>query len=350
MAFIINNEVVPFDAYGTLKKHEAEFPVVLEIIAFLDRWFDSKIDEIQVFTSGSTGNPKPIYLAKSAMIKSAQKTEKFFGYQEGSSALLCLPVNFIAGKMMLVRSLVSKLDLVITEPTGNPLLQINRKIDFLPMTPFQLQLVWKKSAEKLDLIKTILLGGATVSTSLLKTIQEIKTQVYHGFGMTETITHIAVRNLTAQEQEYNSVDGVSFSVDDHSCLRIKADHLEESIQTNDLVLLNSSNSFTWLGRKDNVINTGGIKLNPETLELKIDSLINQRYIFSAIPDSLLGQKLILLIETTDLVDKESLKKNLSSLLTKYESPKTIYLLDRFIYTPSGKIDRNKTIDLLADAN
>jgi O-succinylbenzoic acid--CoA ligase len=325
-----------------------------DIFSFLELWFNEK-DTIEVKTSGSTGKPKRILLKKEYMINSALATGNFFNLFENTKALLCLPVNFIAGKMMLVRALTLGWKLNFVAPISNPLKNIKSNYDFAAMVPLQLE----NSLVNISKIKKLIVGGASVSNNLLNKLQKIETEVFATYGMTETITHIAVKKLNnfksgilqEKEKEYYSIlPNIKILKDERGCLIIDASKLSsEKIITNDLVEIISPTKFKWLGRLDTIINSGGIKLIPEQIEEKLTTIIEQRFFVAGIPDTILGEKLIMIIEA----QKEEFYKNelfqkikhLKSL-SKYEIPKKIYFVNQFVETETKKVNKNKTLKLI----
>lgn len=322
------------------------------IHGFLLDWFDEK-NYVIVNTSGSTGKPKPMQLRKEFMINSAKATGAFFNLPENTSALLCLSTDYIAGKMMLVRALVLgwKLDVVTTD--SNPLKNVTKHYDFSAMVPMQLQ----NSLSDLHKVQKLIVGGGVVSNELIAQIQGIDTAIFATYGMTETVTHIAVKQLNqfivsneGQVSNYHTLPNVEVSKDKRGCLVINAPKVaEEVIVTNDVVNLISNTSFTWLGRYDNVINSGGVKLHPEKIEEKLSTMISNRFFVIGIPDNRLGEKLVLLIEGVAdeslVIDLKNELKN-SAVLTKYEVPKEIHFIEAFVETETKKIQRTKTLDLL----
>lgn len=312
---------------------------------FLIDWLDNK-DYVQVHTSGSTGVPKTITLQKQAMVHSAIATGNFFNLKPGDKALHCLPSQYIAGKMMLVRAIVLGLELDITAPTSQPVFNYEKTYDFCAMVPMQLQ----KTKGYCNNIKTVIVGGAAVSKSLQEAIQHVNTNVYETYGMTETITHVAVKkinNLCSTESDavplFQTLPNIHISQDSRDCLVIEAPKLsEEKIITNDVVKLHSETTFEWLGRQDNVINSGGLKLFPEQIEGKLSGKIKNRYFISNEVDDILGQRVILVIEnhSTELDD------SVFSLLNTYEIPKKIYSVEKFIESNNGKILRHEILKLL----
>lgn len=317
-----------------------------DIYNFLEAWFN-KDEFITVTTSGSTGTPKPIQLKKDYMKNSALATGEFFNIKENTTALLCMSTNFIAGKMMLVRALVLGWKLDYISPVSNPLIITKRKYNFAAMVPLQLQ----NSLKEINRIDKLIVGGGVVSNTLIEALQNIKTKVFATYGMTETITHIAVKklnNFKTTTTFYNALPNVIIYKDERNCLVIKADKVsDELVITNDVVQLVSETQFEWLGRYDNVINSGGIKLQPEKIEEKLTSVIDRRFFVAGIPDTILGQKLILIVEKDSGNVKELKQEILThTSLSKYEIPKEIYFVNDFIETETKKIQRNKTLDLI----
>lgn len=318
--------------------------VKAEINSFIDEWF-SESTTIDVKTSGSTGAPTLLTLEKSNMIVSAKKTIDFLNLRPGDSALLCLSVKTIAGMMMIVRAIVGQLNLIVVSLSSNPLKEITLPLQFVAMVPLQLQNSLDNYPEKLRSIQSIIIGGGPISKSLEDTIRQKRIKLYHTFGMTETISHVAMRKIGDNEDSvFHALEGVSFSERDNlleiTFQEIGIDHL----QTNDIVSLINSTSFEWKGRADFMINSGGIKVNPVELENALSPFLHVPYFIAGIEDSILGQKIVLLIEsavklnlTTDFFDDK---------ITKFAIPKNIFYLPSFIRTTSNKINRIETIKLL----
>lgn len=312
-----------------------------ELGEFLLDWLD-RHDYIKVRTSGSTGKPKEIIIKKEAMVKSAIATGDFFDLSPGKKVLHCLPSNFIAGKMMIVRAIVLGLELDMVEPAAFPRIDYEKDYEFCAFTPMQL----KNFAKYFDKIKTVIVGGGRVSESIKALIQDKKPNVYETYGMTETVSHIAIKKInnftdSESDQYFKTLTGITVASDDRGCLVINApDLLDEVIVTNDIVKIHSDNSFEWLGRFDNVINSGGIKLYPEVIEEKLQCKIPQQFFITSVPDDTLGEKAILIIEGKD----NKLDDSIFDGLDKYEKPKAIYAVSKFIDTASGKIHRKNTLD------
>ncbi len=307
-------------------------------------WHDD-LDFMTAQTSGSTGTPKTIKLSKEAMKQSALKTGKYFDLPKGTHVLAALPYSFIAGKMMVVRSLVLNWNFNIVPIQSNPLAYVEDDVHFVAMTPHQLSTVIRESRWKLEQVKKILLGGAPVGQELMEKIQTIQAEVYLGYGMTETITHIAVKRLNGVKpvQHFSALDGVHFSQSSEGTLHIKADHLEKEIQTRDIVDLISDTQFQWLGRADNVINSGGIKIHPEQVEQKISKVLKQPFFITSRDNELYGQEVILVIEG-ESTDITPLTEQLLTILSKLELPKDIIFVSQFVYTDTGKVKRKETFE------
>lgn len=322
-----------------------------EVYIFLTDFFDSN-DYISVKTSGSTGKQKVIQLKKEFLKNSALATGRYFNLLENTSALLCLSPDYIAGKMMLVRALILGWQLDVVAAISNPLENNLKEYDFSAMVPLQLF----NSLDAVFKIKKLIVGGGVVSNTLQDLIQNVPTKIYATYGMTETITHIAVKRLNhftdsnigklekISQSNFNVLPNVLISKDSRGCLVIIAPKVSEKpVITNDLIDLISDVEFQWLGRFDNIINSGGIKLIPEQIEEKLSKVITNRFFVSAIPDVVLGEKLILIIEGEPY---EIPIEKMYSILDKYQIPKNNYFLAEFIETETRKIDRNKTKLLL----
>ena len=309
------------------------------VFTFLSAWFNDH-DFVIVQTSGSTGEPKPIQLKKEFMINSALATGKFFNIQENTSALLCLSTDYIAGKMMLVRALTLGWNLDIVNPTNNPLKSIDKHYQFSAMVPLQLQ----NSLSYIYKVQKLIVGGGVVSSELKEKLQDISTEVFATYGMTETITHVAVKKLNQFKKDkhsfYQSLPNVTLYIDERNCLAMEASKVSDDfIVTNDVVQLISENQFEWLGRYDNVINSGGVKLHPEKIEEKLSSIIKQRFFVAGVSDDRFGEKLILIIEG----EKKEISFKLVKNLSKYETPKEVYFVNSFVETETKKIQRTETL-------
>lgn len=307
---------------------------------FILEWLDEN-DFITVKTSGSTGIPKSIKLQKDHVFNSAEATVKYFDLKENTKALLCLSSEYIAGKMMLVRAMIAGWDLCTTAPEKNPLENIDDTFDFSAMVPYQVF----HSLKDLHKVKKLIVGGGAVSAELDKQLQKIKTRVFATYGMTETISHVAVRpiNGTKKSAIFSALPKVNFSLNGNNCLQIHAPEIsEESIVTNDVVELISPTSFKFLGRADNVINTGGVKVHPEIVEEKLSPHINQPFFIASEKDDALGERVILIIESKKQLKLEDYTETFNSL-SAYEKPKKIYTLPHFIYTETGKVKRAEVL-------
>jgi len=316
------------------------------IYHFLQSWFDDT-DFILAQTSGSTGKPKSIQLPKQSMLNSARMTNQFFGLSSESVALLCLPASYIAGKMMLVRAMVSGFNLITVAPSANPFEDLHTPVDFTAITPYQL-FHSTESLRKVSVHK-IIVGGSPVTSKLEQLSENIPSELYETYGMTETCSHIALRRFNGKDKSdcFTILEGVTIRQDERECLAIKAPHLlKDEIQTNDVVELIGKDSFRWLGRVDSVINSGGIKIHPEQVEKKLEGIIPSGYFISSVPDEVLENKVVLVIESEKYtVEQERLlKASLESLLTKYELPKQIFYIPIFSYSSSNKVLRKATLD------
>ena len=317
-----------------------------EITSFIKNWED-KEDFIVCQSSGSTGAPKNIELTKKKMQISARKTLDYFDIKKGSNALLCLSLETIAGKMMLIRSLIGELNLHVSTVSANPILALKNPVDFVALVPMQLEAAVDSAIEKLKSINIVLVGGAPVSEGLIQKLKDNKITVFQSYGMTETISHVAIRKIGFEtEKYYTALDGISFSTQNECLVIDYPEILNEKLLTNDRVKLIDSKHFQYINRADFIINTGGIKVNPEEIELKIATILNKPFFIWFLQDDLLGQKIVLIVKTIEAI---TLKKELfSDNLEKYEIPKNYSLIKDFILTKSGKINRIKTMESIEE--
>jgi len=314
-----------------------------ELFTFLKEWFSTS-QSIQTHTSGSTGEPTPIELPKAVMVKSAERTIEYFKLKKGNRILLSLPCRFIAGKMMVVRAIVGKMDLITLDPSSEFELLLNDTFDFGAMVPNQVfKLLDSDSGkEKLGHIRNLLIGGSAIYVTLEEQVSQLKSRVVSTYGMTETASHIAIRELSGERRSdvYYCLPGISVTQSKNECLQIHVPELNKFLQTTDIAEVLSPTSFRILGRVDDVIISGGIKYWPQTIEKKIEPLMNARFVISSVPDEMLGEKLILVIEGTP-TNTEWLQQNIADLLPPFERPKSVIFLANFPQTPNGKIRRNE---------
>jgi len=314
------------------------------IADFVEEWKNNS-NLIQVNTSGSTGRPKSITLLKSHMEVSARMTGDFLDLRKGDTALLCMSPETIAGKMMLVRALVLEMNLIVAPVSSTPLKGIDESIDFAAMVPFQVEKSLDETPENLKAIKKLIIGGGSISIALWTHISEIPTLCYQTFGMTETISHIAMRRIETSASTYEALPEVQLTTK-NDCLVITAPNLGiDHLETNDIVKL-TENRFEWLGRKDFVINSGGIKIHPELVEQKLENLINTPFFSFGLPNNQFGQKHILCIESTLLKFQ---KMDFFAILDKPIIPKEVYYFNSFTYTSSGKVNRLETVKNIGNA-
>ncbi|MBA4057912.1 MAG: acyl-CoA synthetase [Marivirga sp.] len=325
------------------------------VFSFITEWLNGVENFIQ-HTSGSTGTPKAITISRTQMTASAELTERALELKKGYCALVCLSPQYIAGKMMLVRSFVTGMKIVAMEPAANPFknLPTHQTIDFAALVPYQLRAIVDSDQSKyLDRMSTVIVGGATVDEDIINDLQAYGCNFYATYGMTETISHVALRPLNGSKasENFKTLSGISIELDDRGCLVIKWDKLPDKIITNDLVELTGDDTFRWLGRWDNVINTGGIKVIPEKLESTISKIfatlkLNQRFFVDGLNDEKLGTRVVLFVEGSLNADvSQRLKDIMSDTLPKYEVPRQILTIKSFVFTETDKINRKATINL-----
>jgi o-succinylbenzoate---CoA ligase len=307
-------------------------------------------------TSGSTGAPKPIRLKREQMVASARLTQSALGLQAGMTSLVCLDPDHIAGRMMLVRSLVVGMNMIVIDPVANPFTKLDDRmpIDFTALVPYQVKSILSSPQRaQLNQVKNVLIGGGEVDRDLENQLKGFTSSFYATYGMTETISHIALRRLNGGEDVFTALPGVNLRLDDRDCLTIQAAHLgAHPIVTNDVAELINATKFRWLGRVDFVINTGGVKVIPEKIENSMSELVarlgdNRRFIVYGFPHETLGQQVTLIMEGNPLTSSKeiSLLEEVRSVLPRFEMPRRVLYVSRFIETKNGKIDRKSTAAL-----
>ena len=310
-------------------------PALWDLYLFLNEWFDAS-PVITVHTSGSTGVPKELVVRKDRMMQSARLTCEFLNLQAGDTALLCMNLRYIGAMMMVVRSLVAGLNLVVRPASGHPLSDVEVPLKFAAMVPLQVYNTLRVPAERKRLEHTdiLIIGGGAVDDSLEAELKTIPIAAYSTYGMTETLSHIALRRLNGEAASkcYYPFPSVE------NTLIVKAPLIcDDVLQTNDIACLCSDGGFTIAGRKDNVINSGGIKIQAEEMENRLQPFIPVPFAVTAVPDPCLGQALTLLIAGKP--DIKELENKLQAVLETYYRPKHIFITELIPQTENGKIDR-----------
>ena len=304
-------------------------------------------DGLTALTSGTTGPPKQFLVPQQDLVASAELTRDAFGLRAGDRVLHCLPCDFIAGKLMLARAFVLGLDTHFIDPRGSVIdkLNVNDRFRFAAMVPVQLHRMLQEDRTRVEeQFEMILLGGGPVSEALVQALQGLSTRVSHGYGSTETVTHVALRRLNdpGSEDRFTAIGHCHFARDPRGCLVVYTPHLS-TLQhvTNDLVTLIDDTHFRWLGRYDHVILSGGKKIFPEQLEAKTAGIISYPHYFSGAPDPVLGQAVVLTLET-ERPENEVLPdvmEKMMFILDRHEWPRRVITVRKIERTTSGKIKR-----------
>ena len=314
---------------------------------FLAEW-NNDSDYVHVQTSGSTGAPKPMLVEKRRMLNSARITCDFLGLREGDTALLCMSLDYIAGKMMVVRALERRLLLITVAPSGHPLADLSPQLSalsFAAMVPMQVYNALQVPAEceRLKQIRHLIIGGGAIDDALAAALKSFPHHVWSTYGMTETLSHIALRKLNGPDASdyYTPFPSVKVSLNDESCLVINAPEVcSERLVTNDIAEL-SEGRFRILGRKDNVICSGGIKIQTEQVERQLRPYLSQPYLITKRPDEKFGEVVVLLTEGP--VDEAHAV--CERILPKYFQPKAYLHVDKIPLTETGKPARKQAEDL-----
>lgn len=335
-------EYAPEDIFRLVAEGAGNCPPALwNLYLFLNEWFDAS-PIITVHTSGSTGVPKELVVRKDRMMQSARLTCEFLNLQAGDTALLCMNLRYIGAMMMVVRSLVAGLNLVVRPASGHPLSDVEVPLKFAAMVPLQVYNTLRVPAERKRLEHTdiLIIGGGAVDDSLEAELKTIPIAAYSTYGMTETLSHIALRRLNGEAASkcYYPFPSVELSLSAENTLIVKAPLIcDDVLQTNDIACLCSDGGFTIAGRKDNVINSGGIKIQAEEMENRLQPFIPVPFAVTAVPDPCLGQALTLLIAGKP--DIKELENKLQAVLETYYRPKHIFITELIPQTENGKIDR-----------
>lgn len=350
MKITLNNQhivLTPNIQLSELRQQNANATWWNSIVDFLEEWTSNKLT-ITVKTSGSTGEPKVWEIEKVKFWVSATKTCEFFELNNKSTGLLCLSANYIAGKMMLVRALVSGMNLLCVEPKNSPLNYLHEAIDFCAMVPMQVKSCLNEP-KKLNQIKNLIIGGGQVDFSLQNQLKAYKGNAYETFGMTETLSHVALRKVSPiSENHFSALSGVSILQGYNNTLIIDYPELGiYKLKTNDIIeLKGTSGHFIWKGRTDFIINSGGVKISPEEVEKQIAHLIKQRFCIIGLKDEKLGEKVVLALEG-EKFNTSILNEELKKYLSPYTCPKEIMFIKEFPLTNNGKIKRKELFEMIS---
>ena len=323
-----------------------------ELFTFLAEWFNHQ-STVLVHTSGSTGQPKPMRVEKENMMESACLTCSFLGLKENDTALLCMPLQYIAGKMVVVRSLVAGLNLLPVTPSGHPLKGLKEAPVFVAMIPMQVynSLQVPEERELLKQVQHLIIGGGAVDNALAHALKDFPNHVWSTYGMTETLSHIALRRVNGAEASewYTPFESVSIRLSKENTLIINAPKVcDKILHTNDIAELNDKGQFRILGRKDNTINSGGVKIQIEQVEAALKEHFHIPFMITSAPDAKFGEIVVLLIENK-LGNEESyerIQKICEDVLPAYWCPKRIIPVENLPLTETGKPNR-ATAKLLA---
>lgn len=362
---LLNGKQYSAEALSKLiENHDACSPLPCDLAQFLREWFSPE-RSLVVQTSGSTGVPKQFYAEKERMRASARLTCSFLNLHAGDSILLCMPLKYIGAKMVVVRALEWGLNLYTVPPSSHPLAELSQAtkpfLTFVAMTPAQ---VWsslenKAESQILRASQHLIIGGSAIYPELAERLLDFPNSVWSTYGMTETLSHIALRRLNGKEatEWYTPFSGVTLRLSPAETLVISAPALcAKEIVTNDCAEIDEQGHFRILGRLDNVINSGGIKIQIESVEDQLRSVLSRPFQITATTDPHYGEKMVLLVEkdkksnentatqnqTTNVPEDQSSEEILEKchkILPKYHCPKEVFLIDKIPYTGSGKPDR-----------
>ena len=347
-------------AYAAIREYPAQLngPVngyEAKVLDFIRQWLNGT-QEFSLTTSGSTGPPSPIVLRRRQMEASARRTADFFDLGPGDRALVCLNCEYIGGMMMLVRGLERNLHLTIVEPHADPFSYVaaDAEFDFAAFVPLQLKAVLAAGhAPRLNQMKAFLIGGAPADAALQQELQPLQATAWLTYGMTETCSHVALRRLNGPHAttSFRVLPGIAAGQDERGCLTLRGDVTNDQlIITNDVVRLLDAHTFEWLGRADFVINSGGVKVPAEKVELVLDMALaeigaSRRCFVAGQPDERLGQAVTAFIEGKPLTQAQEsqLRSLLAARLGRYEQPRQLRYVPTFAATPNGKLDRAATL-------
>ena len=312
-----------------------------DLEAFLQEWHNDD-PTVWVHTSGSTGTPKPLQVEKERMMASARLTCSFLGLKEGDSALLCMPLQYIAGKMVVVRSLIAGLRLIPIAPSGHPLKDLKETPTFAAMIPMQVYNTLQVPEERTRLmeIKHLIIGGGAIDDVLAHELKDFPNHVWSTYGMTETLSHIALRRLNGTDTSdwYMPFEQVRIRLSEEGTLIIHAPNVcSEELKTNDIAEINEEGKFRILGRKDNTINSGGVKIQIEQVESRLKKHLDTPFLISARRDAKFGEIVVLIYNMVG--NEDDIRRICEMELPTYWVPKAYIGVDELPMTGTGKPDR-----------
>ena len=339
---------------------------------FLNEWLDGN-SRLLVHTSGSTGDPKPMWVEKQRMLNSARMQCDFLGLRRGDTALLCMNLKYIGAKMVVVRAIERGLKLLAVSPSGHPLsawaalraqdvevadfsegahatVRKAREEElvapsFAAMVPMQVYntLQVPDEARWLRGIRQLIIGGGAIDSGLETALQTCQHAVWSTYGMTETLSHIALRRLNGAEASewYRPFEGVTVSLNSDDCLVIDAPMVHEGLlATHDRAVIRPGRGFKILGRKDNVIVSGGVKIQIEEVEKALAPHLHEPFVIARRPDVKFGEAVVLLTEAADC---DAVMTVCRRVLPAYWVPKDVMHVDKIPMTETGKPKRNIVI-------
>lgn len=333
-----------FDRHGLDENEQAS-------LSFIEAWMDGN-QSFSFRTSGSTGDPKPITFRRDQLAASARLSIHSLGLTPGMKALVCLDPRFVAGAMMLVRCLENSMDIIIQRPSSHPFAECTEHVDFVALVPYQVSLLLEEKSAALDQPMIVIIGGAPLRESIVDQLQALAATCYATYGMTETLTHIALRRLNGpgKQDGFHVLPGVRVSINQQGCLVIHAPHIDSPVVTHDLAEWSSGDSFRILGRTDEVINSGGVKVHPRSVEAVIDRAVEEqgyrfRFFVAGQSDAQLGDRVCLFIEGLPLAKpaEEAMLGHINQWLSPYERPRKVVYIAKFDETSTQKIDRQATL-------
>jgi o-succinylbenzoate---CoA ligase len=328
--------------------------------SFMKDWLSDQ-QTFTIQTSGSTGEPKSISVTREQMIMSAKLTEQTLALERFSDALICIDTAYIGGRMMIVRSFITGMRMWAVDPCACPMqkIPVDQCVNFAAFVPYQVQsMLVSKHPHLLNNPDKIIIGGAPLDIETEEKLQAFVCRCYATYGMTETLSHIALRPVNGEHASpcFGALHGIVLEQDERGCLVIQAPYLAEKIFTNDIVEMVGTDQFIWRGRWDNVINTGGVKVVPEKVEAAIEKIFKQtgitnRFFIHGISDKAFGDKIVLIMEGTghNLPAIEKTFPLMMAALSPYEVPKEIRLSPAFIVTDTGKVNRLKSLSTVSES-
>jgi O-succinylbenzoic acid--CoA ligase len=302
---------------------------------WVKRW-NSRDSNFTFLTSGTSGSAKEILFSREQIEKSAWRTAQFFKWSDGMEVLHSLPMQYVAGRMNVLRALITKQSVWKMTPkvemTSNDFYRLEN-IEWWTLTPPMLSSFLSIEQPVLTKAK-LLVGGAPVVQSLIDKAQGVGNEIWESYGAAETLTHIALRKLNGNDKSkgFKPLHGVSIKMTEQG-MAIDDGFLGNAVVTSDLGTWINDKEFIVEGRIDDIINSGGVKINPLEVEKIIHQHMKEAGFVKGSKDDRWGQIVTWVVKYDTIIPQDWQDWFISQPLLK---PKLIVRVDVLPQNENGK--------------